>query len=112
MGWDTDHTDIDLHVQEPNGTHVYYSNKCGKLSRDFTQGYGPECYVTKNAAPGTYKIFVKYFGSSHKTNMTGTTSCVLWSVKNLGNFSAEEIEFKMARLDTNKSELTVMNVVV
>jgi uncharacterized protein YfaP (DUF2135 family) len=37
MGWDTDKTDIDLHVYEPNGNHVYYSNKCGKFSKDFTQ---------------------------------------------------------------------------
>ena len=45
LGWDTDKTDLDLHVLEPTGTEVYYGNSPsnttgGEISRDFTQGYG------------------------------------------------------------------------
>ena len=46
-GRDTDHTDIDLHVMEPTGEEVFYghnrsSTTGAAVSRDFTQGYGPE----------------------------------------------------------------------
>merc|ERR1712157_69993 len=38
LGWDTDKTDIDLHVVEPSGTEVYYGNRTssigGQISRD------------------------------------------------------------------------------
>jgi len=107
MGWDTDHTDIDLHVYEPDGNHVYYSNKCDKLSKDFTQGYGPECYTAKHAMNGVYTISAKYFASSQVSTTTGTTSCVLWCVKNFGDFDTEETSFKMIRLDTQSSEMKV-----
>jgi hypothetical protein len=50
LGWDTDKTDIDLHVMEPTGEEVSYSHKRSAstgaaVSRDFTQGYGPEVYT-------------------------------------------------------------------
>ncbi|CAD7923936.1 unnamed protein product [Amoebophrya sp. A120] len=52
LAWDTDKTDLDLHVIEPTGEEVYYGNResamGGYLSRDFTQGYGPEVYLLKN----------------------------------------------------------------
>jgi len=110
MGWDTDHTDIDLHVNEPNGNHVYFSNKCGKFSKDFTQGYGPEVYCEKASQKGVYRVSATYYGSNQISQSTGTTSAVLWSVKYYGDFTNEEIIFKMIRLDKNKSEMTVMYV--
>eukprot|EP00957_Ditylum_brightwellii_P014311 1077367-Ditylum_brightwellii.AAC.1 len=52
LGWDTDNTDIDLHVKEPSGNEIYYGNResdiGGNLSRDFTKGYGPEVYILKD----------------------------------------------------------------
>lgn len=43
---DTDNTDQDLHVKEPGGTVCNYRNRFPEsgamMSRDFTQGYGPE----------------------------------------------------------------------
>jgi len=119
MGWDTDWTDIDIHVYEPDGNHVYFGNKCGKLSRDFTQGYGPESYTIKQAAAGIYKVSASYFGSHQVSKSTGTTSCVLWSVKFLGNYDhvdesgiddSEKILFQMCRLDRNESSKTVMMI--
>jgi Ca-activated chloride channel family protein len=35
----------------------------GLVSRDFTQGYGPEEYCLHKAQPGTYKIAANYYGS-------------------------------------------------
>jgi uncharacterized protein YfaP (DUF2135 family) len=46
MTWDGS-GDVDLHVFEPNGTHVYYSSlqgNSGYLDYDNTVAYGPEHY--------------------------------------------------------------------
>jgi len=77
MAWDTDSTDVDLHVIEPSGTDCHYANKLtavgGTLSRDFTMGYGPEEYTCKVAPEGKYVIKAKYF-SSHRQDLLGGTT--------------------------------------
>jgi len=74
MAWDADLTDIDLHVYEPTGEHACYSHKKtaigGLVSRDFRDGYGPEEYVLRRAASGTYQIRAHYFGS-HQQRLCG-----------------------------------------
>lgn len=68
LTWDTDLTDMDLWVIEPSGEKCYYSNNRtaigGHLSRDFTDGYGPEEYMLRRAMDGSYDIKVDYFSSS------------------------------------------------
>lgn len=59
-------TDIDLHVFEPDGTHVFYANKVGDsgfLDRDNTTGFGPEHYYVAcdTLQTGTYHIGVNYY---------------------------------------------------
>jgi hypothetical protein len=65
ISWNTDATDVDLWVIEPDGTKCFYQyNKTkngGELSQDQTQGYGPERYQVKKALTGTYTILVHYF---------------------------------------------------
>jgi hypothetical protein len=65
--WNTDNTDVDLHVVEPSGEEAYYSHpntrSGGKLSQDVTQGYGPELFIHKRAPRGTYTVRAKYFAS-------------------------------------------------
>jgi hypothetical protein len=65
ISWNTDGTDVDLWVLEPDGTKVFYSQprsaSGGELSADQTQGYGPERYRIGRARPGTYRILVHYF---------------------------------------------------
>lgn len=67
MEWDADSTDIDLWVTEPSGEKVFYSHSRstigGLISRDFTQGYGPEEYLIKSAMPGKYLIQAHFYGS-------------------------------------------------
>lgn len=58
--------DVDLHVFEPNGTHVFYANKngpSGYLDVDDVSSYGPEHYYVGCATleEGTYKIGVNYY---------------------------------------------------
>jgi tetratricopeptide (TPR) repeat protein len=71
LSWDADLTDVDLHVDEPTGETAYYGHnrteQGGLVSRDFTQGYGPEEYVLHRALPGTYTIRAHYYGSRQQT---------------------------------------------
>ncbi len=72
--WNTDRTDIDLHVREPGGSHCYYGNsvtrKGGRLSQDVTTGFGPELYFMKRAPAGTYDMSVTYFsGNAVRSNV-------------------------------------------
>lgn len=71
LSWDADLTDVDLHVFEPDGCHAYYSHRLtgqgGLVSRDFTQGYGPEEYILRRAMPGKYLIKAHYYGSHQQT---------------------------------------------
>jgi hypothetical protein len=59
--------DVDLHVFEPNGTHVYYANRFGPsgfLDVDDVSGFGPEHYTvrcTDTLETGTYRIGVNYY---------------------------------------------------
>jgi len=71
MSWDADLTDVDLHVVEPSGEEAAYNHNRttigGLVSKDFTQGYGPEEYLVRRAIPGPYKIFAHYYGSRQQT---------------------------------------------
>ena len=76
IDWNTDGTDVDLHVLEPTGEECYYSNANtrigGRLTMDVTEGYGPEMYVLEKAPPGTYEIRAKYFSSARNRASTRT----------------------------------------
>ncbi len=65
--WNTDRTDVDLHVLEPSGEECFYKNRNtragGEITRDVTEGYGPEMYVMKNAPHGKYVVRANYYGS-------------------------------------------------
>lgn len=117
LGWDTDKTDLDLHVTEPSkaGQHVYYSNRtsvCGYLTKDFTQGYGPEVYMSRRAPPGDYKIQCKYFASHQVSATTGTSSAVVWSIRFMGDPVKEDVAFKTIRLSGQKDMHDVMSITI
>ena len=74
LNWDADNTDVDLWVTEPNQEKCMYSYKLtsngGRISNDFTQGYGPEEYLIRKAPKGTYQIQAHYFGN-HRPTLSG-----------------------------------------
>ncbi len=74
MTWDADNTDIDLWVTEPSGEKCYYQHNRttigGMLSRDFTDGYGPEEYCLRKLMAGKYAIQANYYGSRQQ-ELTG-----------------------------------------
>ena len=68
MQWNTDQTDVDLHIVEPTGEECSYQNKKtrigGQITRDITTGFGPEMYVLKEAPTGKYDVLVKLFANN------------------------------------------------
>lgn len=66
INWNKDNTDIDLWVTDPRGEDCSYGHKStqigGRLSNDFTQGFGPEQFLLKKAVKGKYKIKTNFFG--------------------------------------------------
>lgn len=77
LNWNKNDTDIDLWVTDPDGEKCYYSHPQtaigGKMSDDFTEGYGPEQFLLKKAIKGKYKIEVNYYGDSQVTVSGPTT---------------------------------------
>lgn len=67
IAWNTDGTDVDLHVTDPRGEECFYSHPetaiGGRLTADVTQGYGPEMFVLERAVKGAYAVRAKYFSS-------------------------------------------------
>ncbi len=66
--WDTDGTDVDLHVVEPTGEECFYGHKetkiGGSLDVDITDGYGPEVYTLATPTKGIYKIMAHYYSDN------------------------------------------------
>lgn len=74
LSWDSDNTDVDLHVISPDGKHVWYGERVsengGALDIDVTTGYGPEIFSTPNPIKGTYLVYINYYGGRSKTDLT------------------------------------------
>jgi hypothetical protein len=77
LTWDADNTDIDLWMTDPDGEKAFYGHRLtyqgGRMSLDFTGGYGPEEFSLKRAKPGKYKVEAHYFGD-RRQNITGVTT--------------------------------------
>ena len=74
INWDTDMTDMDLWVTDPFKEKCMYNHRFtatgGRNSPDFTQGYGPEEFMIRNAKKGDYVIETDYYGS-HSQKVIG-----------------------------------------
>ena len=86
------------------------------LSRDFTQGYGPEVYILKENASTlatergkSFQVFAKYYASHQDSKLTGTTSAVIWTIQkeSVGENKKNRIKFNFVRLDTNQEKTHV-----
>ena len=77
LSWDTDNCDMDLWVTDPTDEKCFFDNKLtylgGKISKDVTQGYGPEEFMLKKAPKGTYKIETDYFGTLSQKQLMPVT---------------------------------------
>ena len=68
--------DLDLHIIEPNGNHVYWDRRSGLTTRfeglDNTTGFGPETIsiAINGAALGVYQIFIVHYRGVYPTTAT------------------------------------------
>lgn len=66
LAW-SNYDDLDLHVIEPSGNHIYYGNKCGMLDVDMNAGSGRTRSPVENTRwvrtprDGQYRVFVHQF---------------------------------------------------
>ncbi len=93
LTWDADNSDMDLWVTDPNGEKAYYGHRLtyqgGRMSRDFTGGYGPEEFSLRHAKPGKYKIEANYYGSRQQV-VTGATTLQLKLSTGFGTGAAKD----------------------
>ena len=112
LSWDADLTDVDLWVIEPTGEKAYYSNPQtiigGNVSRDFTQGYGPEEYCLRTAPQGKYLIQANYYGSSQQT-LLGPATVKAVVITNFGRDGEKRQELTL-RVDKGGDVVTVGEV--
>ncbi|RKG95892.1 DUF2135 domain-containing protein [Corallococcus sp. CA053C] len=90
--WNSDSTDIDLWVIEPDGEKCFYQHKDtrlgGKLYWDITDGLGPELYHAQKAAPGPYHVVVHYYGNNSARYVVPTA---LLLVSDRGVFTPDDM---------------------
>jgi tetratricopeptide (TPR) repeat protein len=112
LAWDADMTDMDLWVTEPSGFKVNYSQKNsphgGMISRDITDGYGPEEYLLHWAKKGKYKVQANYYGSN-SPDLTGGVSVFLTVWTNYGRRNEQRQDIAI-QLDQKKETYNVGDV--
>jgi tetratricopeptide (TPR) repeat protein len=114
LSWDSDNTDIDLWVTDPNGEKAYYGNRLsyqgGAVSHDFTGGYGPEEFSLKKAKPGKYLVQAQFFGHRQQV-VAGATTLNLRFFTGFGT-AAQQEERVTLRLTGQSALVTVGEFVV
>ncbi|MGB4811355.1 MAG: DUF2135 domain-containing protein [Methylophilaceae bacterium] len=89
LAWDSDHTDVDLHVVTPNGEHAWYGQRTipsgGSIDIDATDGYGPEIFATPNAQHGVYQIYANYYGGNSEQQVITTCKIAIITNENTPN---------------------------
>jgi len=112
--WNSDSTDIDLHVKEPSGEECYYEHtktkSGGEITDDVTQGYGPEMYVLKKAPPGQYHVRVKFYSTNR--NRASARTKVYATVYRNWNRPTETVTRKVVTLVDGKEFQDVGRFVV
>ena len=81
LGWDSDDTDIDLHVVGDDGTEVaYYSmnQSWGDLDIDDIDGFGPETFSSTPETSGRYYRVAAHYYSDHGNGPTNVNVRVIY----------------------------------
>ena len=109
LSWDSDNSDMDLWVTDPNGEKCYYSHKLtyqgGRITDDFTGGYGPEEFSLRAPKPGKYKVEANFFGDRQQL-VTGATTLQLWLSTGFGG--AGQVDRKVTLRLKNAKETVLV----
>jgi len=112
LAWDTDGTDLDLHVVSPDGAHAWYGDRVtpngGALDVDVTTGYGPEIYSSAAPLKGTYLVFVNYYGSGNSGSDMTVAQVTIITNENTPDEKSETIRVPMRK----PGELTLVKTFV
>jgi uncharacterized protein YfaP (DUF2135 family) len=93
LAWDTDGTDLDLHVITPSGEHAWYGQRViptGAIDVDVTTGFGPEIFSSPAPQHGLYQVYVNYYGNYENSALTTARLSV---ISNEGTASERRQEF-------------------
>lgn len=108
LTWDTNRTDVDLHLVGPGGAPFLYndcyyqtgtadfgtrgdvSDDCF-LDRDDIDGYGPERINISTASSGTYRIYVHYFSDNRVGRSTASLEVSLGG-QTVGTYSRPSMD--------------------
>ncbi|WP_437881688.1 YfaP family protein [Pseudomonas sp. LRF_L74] len=77
LSWDSDNTDLDLHLVTPDGGHVWYGDRVlpngAAQDVDVTTGYGPEMIASPTPLKGQYLVYVNYYGGGYGEDEEGNS---------------------------------------
>lgn len=108
VNWNMNDTDLDLWVTDPIGEKCYYGHKNtqlgGRLSNDFTRGYGPEQFLLRKAVRGRYKVQVHFYGE-RQVKLVGPTTVQAEIFIHYGNANQQR---QVVTLQMEKRAGTVM----
>lgn len=106
MNWNLMDVDLDLHIIEPTGEECYFGHRDteagARFSKDFTQGYGPEQYLLRNAVKGKYQIKTNYFGESELTENGPATVMVEIYITKLGKTTKTLKTIQLGKIQENE----------
>ena len=113
--WNTDGTDVDLHVTDPAGETCFYGNRTtalgGKLLSDVRQGLGPEMFWQRNTRQGKYRIAVNYY-SADRNRTSARTKVYVTIYRNWGRENEQVSRRTVSLGDTSKGLQTIQDVYV
>ena len=114
IDWNHNDTDIDLHIIDPNFEECSYKNVKtqigGEISKDMTQGFGPEEFTIRNAKDGAYFVKVNYYGDRYQ-KIENPTFMKVTLFRNFGKPN-ETKEIKVVRLSKSKDNQIVAKIEV
>ena len=112
LTWNTDNCDVDLWVTDADGEKCFYGNKLtangGRMSRDFTQGYGPEEFCIRTAPRGVLKIEANYYGN-HQQKLLQPVTVQAEVYTNFGR-NTQKRQVLTLQLDSVKQTFFIGNV--
>jgi uncharacterized protein YfaP (DUF2135 family) len=79
LSWETDATDVDLHVTDSHDEEIYKAQTLksgGRLLEDIADGYGPEAFVVDRPKAFPYKLAAHYYNKGAMGIGLGTVQII------------------------------------